>query len=93
MKWMKHLFKKKLKYVSKDFDTNLKTENSQGKVFVKKEVFSTFSLQLKIYTIKNILMVSLKDFDTSFKEIFLKYTYEKTFLPLQILVAACEDLL
>ena len=36
---MKHLFKKRLKCVSKDFDTNLKTENSQGNVFFKKGVF------------------------------------------------------
>ena len=32
-------FQKKLEYVSKGFDANMKTENSQGNVFVKKEVF------------------------------------------------------
>ena len=42
--------KKKIKYVSKDFDTNLKTESSQGNVFVKKEVLITLSLQRKRYT-------------------------------------------
>ena len=34
------------KNVSKDFDTNMKTERNQGNVFVKKEVFATLSLQL-----------------------------------------------
>ena len=67
IKWMKHLFRKKLKYVYKDFDTNLKTDSSHGNVFVKKEVFVTLSLQLKRF-----LKVFLKDFDTSFKRIFLK---------------------
>ena len=47
---MKHLFKKKLKYITKDFDTNLKTESSQGNVFDKKDVFFNLSLQLKLYT-------------------------------------------
>ena len=46
---MKHLLKNKLKYVSKDFDTNLETESSQGNAFVKKEVFVTLTLQLKGY--------------------------------------------
>ena len=67
IKWMKHLFRKKLEYVYKDFDTNLKTDSSHGNVFVKKEVFVTLSLQLKRF-----LKVFLKDFDTSFKGIFLK---------------------
>ena len=35
------------KNVSKDFDTNMKTERNQGNVFVKKEVFATLSLQIK----------------------------------------------
>ena len=34
------------KNVSKDFDTNMKTERNQGNVFVKKEMFATLSLQL-----------------------------------------------
>ena len=34
------------KNVSKDFDTNMKTERNQGNVFVKKEVFATLRLQL-----------------------------------------------
>ena len=34
------------KNVSKDFDTNMKTERNQGNVFVQKEVFATLSLQL-----------------------------------------------
>ena len=34
------------KNVSKDFDTNMKTERNQGNVFVKEEVFATLSLQL-----------------------------------------------
>ena len=36
------------KNVSKDFDTNMKTERNQGNVFVKKEVFATLRLQLRM---------------------------------------------
>lgn len=43
-------FQKKRRYVSKDFDTNLKTGSSLGNVFVKKEMFIALSLQLKRYT-------------------------------------------
>ena len=43
-------FQIKLKYVSRDFGTNLKTKSSQGNVFIRKEVFITLSLQLIRYT-------------------------------------------
>ena len=66
---MKHLFKKKLKYVSKNFQTNLKIERRKVNVFVKKEVFVTLSLELKRNTPSKVF---LKDFDTRFKGIFLK---------------------
>ena len=36
------------KNVSKNFDTNMKTERNQGNVFVKKEVFATLRLQLRM---------------------------------------------
>ena len=66
---MKHLFKKKLKYVSKNFHTNLKIERIKVNVFFKKEVFVTLSLELKRNTPSKVF---LKDFDTRFKGIFLK---------------------
>ena len=66
---MKHLFKKKLKYVSKNFHTNLKIERIKVNVFFQKEVFVTLSLELKRNTPSKVF---LKDFDTRFKGIFLK---------------------